>query len=815
MGSGGMKPGPGTRWLPFPILLCLAFALLASCGGGQASLPDRGSLAPVHDDGSFNLPPPSALKTVSYTPAGLRCCGADYLAAPGVPLQNADGSGECCTFTPDWTPANPTPGGLAYACYAFDLEGYDRPHVISFSWDQAGASGDCWVGLADLARDCWTWHPLPADNALATDLTPYIDAGTGQLLVLALFTGSAPWELNRIKVGDLVAMSGRVLEDDGETPLYGAEVVANGAEMYFTTVDYDGNWSFAGLPPGSYSVGAYLIGWDITPYSREAVLDSDDVVVEDFTGTLLPAHTVSGYVYENPGDWGLPGVEMQFIPLFGAGGGVSAWTDFDGFWTIDLPDGSFTVEPSLTGWTFTPDKRNFTVSGADTTVPDFLGEQLAGYTIDGYVYCDDGVTPLPDIQINVTNELLEIFYYASTDSDGYWSVTGTLEGDYTVEPMWPGYVFEPPSREITVAGADVRVDPFLGTELGQFTVDGYVYLDDGVTPLAGVSLELTGVSGWFWADTDSLGHYIFESIYAGNDYHVVPQDNRYSFEPQEYAFDLTGDLTLDPFLATELPTFAVDGYIYETDGVTPVEDVYVQVYPYMGSTSFEAYTDTGGHWLISAVPPGFYGVLPQKQGWTFEPQDQSLEVTDHDVTVDDFLGSAQPFYVMDGYVYELDGTTPVPGVTIFAYGLMYNFETTTDTDGHWVIDEAFEDTYEVTPSLAPWEFTPPSRTVEVSGGDITVDDFLGEELEAWLVDGYIYEDGTNTPVPDVQLQCYNGEILYYCTTEGDGHYEILLPNGDWEVYPVPGCWTFTPNWQDITVDGAPITLDVFYATPGG
>jgi len=798
------------------MVVCFTCAALGACGGGgTTSLPDNDSLAPFANAGGFNIPPPSALKATSYDPAGLCCCGAEFMAEEGFPLNNAGVSGDCCAFAPDWTPASYPPGELAYACYAFNLEGYDRPHEISFSWDAAGASTDCWIGLADFTRDCWTWHQLPADNRLVTSFANAIDPDTHNLLVLPLFTGTAAWQLSRIKIGDLALVSGQAWRDDGETPLYDAEVILSGAGDYSALVDFEGNWSIAGVAPGDYSVSAYLIGWDITPESRDISVDGADVVVDDFTGTLLPGYIVSGYVYQEPLGAGLRGVEMVVSLQAGGGGSVSAWTDNKGFWSLELPDGAYTVEPTLTGWTFTPETRDFTVSGADATVPDFLGDQLPAYAIDGYVYRDDGVTPLPDIQINVYNEILEIYYYASTDLDGYWSVSGVIEGDYTVEPMWPGFSFEPPTREITVAGADLRVEPFLGTELGQFNVDGHVYLDDGTTPVSGVGLYLSGPGGWFTATTNSLGYYSFTGIYAGNDYNVVPNDNRYSYEPQEYIFDLTGHLTLDPFLATPLPTYAVDGYIYETDGVTPVADVYVQVYPYMGSTSFEVYTDADGHWLVSAAPPGFYAVWPNKQGWTFEPEDQSVEVTNHDVTVDDFLGTCVPSYVLDGYVYELDGTTAVPGVTMLIYGWSYTFETTTDEFGHWEIAEAFEDTYEVVPSLAPWLFTPTSRTVEVSGGDVTVPDFLGEELEAWLVDGYVYEDQTTTPVPDVKLSCFNGATTYYCTTDGDGHYAIPLPDGDWTLYPEPGCWSFTPEYQDITVDGAPLTLDEFYATPGG
>ena len=818
MGCGGNGRGRNARRCVDKIALIfifLALATLAACGGGNSQgLPDNQSLAPVAPDSGFSLPAPSVLRSASYEPADLVCCGAEYVLTPGFPVQNTSIDGECCTFSPSWTPEIHPPEGLAYACYAFGLEDYDRPHTVTFTWDAAGAADDLWIGFADFNRDCWSWHQPPDGCLLTTDLSAYIDAETHDILAVVLFTGTSPWQLSRIKIGDLAALSGQVFQNDGETPLFDAEVTAIGAGTYSARVDYEGNWFMPGVPPDGYSVSAHLIGWHIAPAERSINVDRVDVIVDQFIGTPLPTHTVSGRVLESPGLDGLRGVQVEISPQDGTGGSVSTWTEFGGEWYIDIPNGDYVATPSMAGWSFTPGNRLFSVNNSDTMVQDFHGEKLPSYSIDGYVYESDGTTPVEDVQINLVHHELEIYLYASTDSFGYWYVEDAIDGDYTVSPLMPGWIFEPASREITVSGTSLTVDPFLGTELGQFTVDGYIYLQDGVTPVPDVEVQLTG-DGWFWASTDKSGHYIFDGVFAGSDYSVTPMVGRYEFTPPDRTINVTGDITVDPFLATKLPAYTVDGYIFKADGTTPVVGVYVDIYSYMGGVSFELYTDVNGHYVAAEVPVGFYAVWPSKQGYTFVPEDQAIQVIDQDLTVDDFTGTSLPAYAMDGYVYELDGTTPVPGVKIAAYGWMYWFETETDALGHWVITEAFEDTYEVTPSLAPWEFTPPSRSVEISGGDETVPAFLGEELEAYTVDGYIFELDTTIPVPDVELQCFNGATTYYCTTDSAGHYEIPLPNGDWTVYPEPDCWSFMPEYQDITVDGAPLTLDEFFAIPGG
>jgi hypothetical protein len=800
-------------WKLNSLLICLsAVALAAACGGSRATLPDEPGASPGL--GPAALPPPSALRQASYDPARLVCCGYEYITAAGFPRQNICAADQCCEFTPDWTPAAPDPGGLAYACYGFDMEGYDRPQQVTFSWAEQGDPADLWIGLADFQRNCWSWHSVGAGDILALELAPYIDAETHRMLVLPLVTGSAAWQLSRIHVGDLATLTGVVLSDDGMIPLYDAQVVLDGDQEYAVRTDYEGKWRIDGVLPGDYEARAELIGYSFTPESQQITVDALQHVLDDFVGTPQPVHDVSGMVFDDKAA-PLRGVELVIKRQESPYGSVSAWTEFDGSWLTGLPDGDYTVTPELACWTFTPFSRDFSLAGGPVVVGDFVGEKLPGYLLDGYVYQSDGSTPLPDVQVTVTNDELQLWYYASSDIDGYWYVPEVIDGGYTVEPQLYGWRFEPPLQSVTVAGANLRVDPFIGGELSQYIVDGYVYLDDGVTPLGGISVQLSGDWGWFYATTSSSGRYVFMDVYEG-EYVVIPTDIGYSFEPAERAVTIGADTTVEPFLATALPTYIVDGHVYRPDGTTGVEGVYVMVYAYMPpGTTFETYTDSEGYWQIPGIPSGYYTVWPQKQGYTFEPPDQAIMVEDADLTVDDFIGTSLPSYMMHGYVYEQDGTTPLPGVTLDVYGWSYYYEATTDASGHWVLDEVFEDTYSVTPMLAPWQFTPANREATVSGGDVLVPPFLGEELPAWLVDGYIYEIDSSIPVPDVRVWFYGATLNFYCTSDASGHYEILLPADSWEAWPSSDCWSFDPYMQALTVSVAPVTLDVFYAIPGG
>jgi hypothetical protein len=797
------------------LLACgLLLVWLVSCSGSSGSNPE-----PTHgtNPGTIisGLPAPSALKSADFTPEAAACSGAQYVADASFPLQKAETDGDCCVLSPAWTPASPAPGGLAYACYAFDMEGYSRAQQITFSWDQRGALGDMWIGMADFKHDAWTWRELPSSNQLAFDFSPYIDPGTHSMLVLPVAMGTTPWRLRSIHFGDLASLSGYVRGEDGTTPLCGVEVALAGERTYAARTSETGQWSISGVVPSDYTVTANLIGWQFAPGTRRVKAIRQEQPVAAFKGAPLALHSAGGLAAGAPGDEPLSGAHLEINKSDSPFGGVETWTDRDGNWQLDLPDGSYTVTPTLVGWVFTPPALTFTVNGADTVVPVLHGQKLPGYLLDGYIYESDGVTPLAGVQVNVTSQDQSLILNGSSDDTGYWSVPDVIDGTYTVEPLLTGWTFHPASQQVGISGAAHRMAAITGTELPRCAISGYVFMADGVTPAVGLHVALSGDLGWVTATTNSAGRYVFEVVYAGT-YSIVPQSLSYTFEPAERTVTAAADTTVEPFLATAVPVHTVSGHVYAPGGVTGVADVKIKVYAYIpAGTSFTTYTGADGAWELPGIPDGHFVVLPTRQGYTFDPAEQSIDVLGADIAVPAFTGGPLPSYTLSGDIYKKDSLLTVAGVTVLVQGQTYTYETTTGADGHWQLDEVFQDTYTVTPMLAPWKFTPASRDVPVTDASVVVDYFDGEQLPGWAVDGYMYEDGSTTPVPEEYVWFYGDGLSYRCTTDADGHYTALLPNGQWDVQPASTCWSFDPVSQHLTVSSAIQSLAVFYATPGG
>ena len=126
-----------------------------------------------------------------------------------------------------------------------------------------------------------------------------------------------------------------------------ATLTLSGAAAGSTTTDSSGNYSFSGLPNGSYTVVASQAGYTFTPSTASVTINGASVTGLNFTGTAVPApstYTISGKVSGS----------AAMLTLSGAAAGSTS-TDSSGNYSFSgLPNGSYIVAASQSGYTFTP-----------------------------------------------------------------------------------------------------------------------------------------------------------------------------------------------------------------------------------------------------------------------------------------------------------------------------------------------------------------------------------------------------------------------------------------------------------------------------
>ncbi len=137
-----------------------------------------------------------------------------------------------------------------------------------------------------------------------------------------------------------------------------------------------GSWS-AQVPPGSYTAGPTQDGSTFgppgfTPASQAVTVSDQDVTGVDF---VAPSHKISGTIVHGCGDAcsTKPKPIANALVAISGPDPVDAMTGPSGTFLATVPDGSYTVKPSLDGYTFTPPAKTVKVAGADVPRVDFTG----------------------------------------------------------------------------------------------------------------------------------------------------------------------------------------------------------------------------------------------------------------------------------------------------------------------------------------------------------------------------------------------------------------------------------------------------------
>ena len=153
--------------------------------------------------------------------------------------------------------------------------------------------------------------------------------------------------------------------------LAGVTINLTGAATTSTTTDAGGNFSITGLANGAYTVTPVKTGYTFTPSSSAVTMSDANVTGKNFvaaTGasTYIISGTVSGAV--------LSGVKITL-----SGAGSTTTTNASGNYSFSgIVNGSYTVTPSMTGFTFSPANSAANVSGANVTVPNFVATAIPG-----------------------------------------------------------------------------------------------------------------------------------------------------------------------------------------------------------------------------------------------------------------------------------------------------------------------------------------------------------------------------------------------------------------------------------------------------
>ena len=488
---------------------------------------------------------------------------------------------------------------------------------------EAGAA----AGTYDVNSGVWTIGDLTAGSHASLYVTVRLNDGTdGKTITNNVeFKDLPPYDvnLNNNKASTSITvkhrLAGKVYFDKNDSSSYTAGeegfngvtvnlVDAAGAVVATTTTDADGNYSFAKLGAGTYTVKVVKDG-DLANLTQTEdpdgtkdnasgaiTLNTDNPVRENVNFGYVKKHAISGNIYldenrdktKNGDDVNLSGV---MVTLVDGSGNVVATTTTDASGNYNFPgltDGTYTVKVDTTGklagleQTEDPSGAKnsqstpitFTRNDPDVTNVNF--GYVPDYSIAGNVYRDSNRSESKDatetvfqgVTVNLVDASGNVVATTTTDADGNYSFSKLPAGDYTVKVVKDGAIkdmdqTEDPDGTKDNASGKISIGADNPTQTGvnfgynpNNTIKGSVYRDDNRSSsrdgseegYQGQTVQLLDQDGNVVATTTTAadGSYSFEHLPDGTYSVKVVKDGALTDTEQTEDPDGTKDNASEP-----------------------------------------------------------------------------------------------------------------------------------------------------------------------------------------------------------------------------------------------------------------------------
>jgi len=261
-----------------------------------------------------------------------------------------------------------------------------------------------------------------------------------------------------------------------------------------------------------------------------------------------------------------------------------------------------------------------------------------------------------------------------------------------------------------------------------FVISGYVFEQDGNTPVEGVPIRTDGND--VNTVTDANGFYELWVDYNWSGI-VTPQKEGYVFEPNSDTYaNVIEDYSDQNYIAT-LKTFVISGYVFDKDYVTPINDVNVSAENGGGGWTSRY---GGGSWLTDAN--GYYEVVvdynwsgkvvPAKYAYAFEPNKMEYVNVKSDSNDQDYIGTLLTFTISGHIKNSCD--VPIAGVLVDANN--GGGQNTTDVNGFYEVWVDYNWSGTVTPTKGHHTFNP---------GEMVYVDVLADQPDQNYVAHNIYD----------------------------------------------------------------------------
>jgi len=407
---------------------------------------------------------------------------------------------------------------------------------------------------------------------------------------------------------DVVLVSGSTFDISGNIGGLGgvgATVSLSGSANAVTTTDSSGDFQFAGLVNGTYTITPSNPGVTFTPPSSTVTINNLSVSNVNFGSVVTSPLSISGTI-TNGGGLGTS------VTLVGPAT-LSVSADSSGNYSFNgLIRGSYTVIPSEAGYIFLPGSQAVSLTNASVTGVNFMGQPCLCTSIwqltDSPSSVDSGDSNSVEVGVKFradasgTIEAVR-FFKASTNTGTHighiWSSTGVLLGSVTFTNEnasgWQEAMFSPP---VTVSANTVYIASYFAP-VGHYSADIQYFAPSGVDdpPLHALADGVSGPDG----------------VYAYGGGPIFPNSG---INATNYWVDV---------VFAPSPPHNISGTITGAGG----EGTLVTL---SGGSTLATVADQSGNFSFTNVSDGTYVITPTNTGYAFTTASQTITLNGADVT---------------------------------------------------------------------------------------------------------------------------------------------------------------------------------------
>jgi len=503
------------------------------------------------------------------------------------------------------------------------------------------------------ASGVFTFTNLPNGSYVVTPSQPgYLFAPSSQPVTLS---GSNVSNVN-FSGSSTYSISGTISPTAGGS---GASVTLSGASSATTTANSSGVYSFSNLVNGSYTVTPSNVGFSFSPTSQNITINGSNVSNVNFTATAT-SFSISGNISSLGAN--------ATVKLSGGATGSTTADALGNYSFANLGNGSYTVTPAKSGYTFTPVSQNVTIAGANVSGVNFTAQGVVTVNLarDAAV-SKDGTSASTSIATTAFstasgNELLLAFI--STDYLGgtNTSVTAVSGGGLTWSPV----------VRTNVQSGDAEIwRAFSTTPLSNVTVTATLSqsLISSITVISFTGVDLTGTNG-----SGAVGATASKSAASG-----APTASIVTTRNNSWVFGVGNDFS------NAIARTVGSGQSLVHQDLTSAGDTY---------------------WVQMQNSP------TPVSGTSVSINDTAPTSDSYNLSVVEILPSLGPYGISGNISPTLSGAT----VTLSG---PFNQTTTSDTSGNYSFIGLANGSYTVTPSKAGTTFTPASQAVTINGSTVT------------------------------------------------------------------------------------------------